>query len=130
MSAAAQTMLRFALVGVSNTVVGFAAIWFCLRRLGFGDVAANATGYAVGFVWGFFLNRAWTFGHRGPVYASLPRYALVCLVAYAANLAVLIWLVGQFGAGSLVAQFFGISTYSALAYLGARRFAFVESRGD
>jgi hypothetical protein len=33
-------------------------------------------------------------------------------------------LVRQLGGGSLVAQFCGILTYSALAYLGARRYAF------
>lgn len=128
MSVTSHYALRFALVGVSNTVVGFAVIWLALRGFGFSDIAANATGYAVGFVWGFVLNRAWTFSHRGALHASFPRYVVVCLVAYAANLVVLLWLSRQLGPGSLVSQFFGILTYSTLAYLGARRYAFRDSR--
>lgn len=128
MSATPQPVLRFALVGLSNTVVGFAAIWFALRRLGVCDVAANALGYAVGFAWGFLLNRSWTFGHRGRLDAGFIKYALVCVAAYAANLAVLMLVAGRLGSGSLMAQALGIATYSTLAYLGARHWAFPVSR--
>src|SRR3974390_913761 len=76
------SFVRFGLVGISNTVVGFVVIYLCLRVLSFGDLAANATGYAVGFLWSFGLNRAWTFRHRGAPVRSMPRFALVCAAAY------------------------------------------------
>jgi putative flippase GtrA len=40
--------LRFAAVGVVNTLVGLAAIYACLAWLGLGDAAANFFGYCIG----------------------------------------------------------------------------------
>ncbi|MDF3835116.1 GtrA family protein [Cupriavidus basilensis] len=126
MKAFRQTALPFLLVGASNSVVGFGVIWIALRTFGLGDAAANAAGYAAGFLWGFMLNRTWTFRHRGPVGTALRRYALVCGVAYAANLATVIWLSSRFGHGSLPAQACGIATYTTLAYAGMRIYAFPD----
>ncbi|MGE8365840.1 GtrA family protein [Cupriavidus sp.] len=119
-----QTSLPFLLVGASNSVIGFGVIWLALRGFGLGDAAANAAGYAAGFAWGFILNRTWTFRHRGAVGPALRRYALVCGSAYAANLAIVIWLGSRLGHGSLQGQACGIVAYTALAYAGMRIYAF------
>jgi putative flippase GtrA len=116
--------LRYALVGVSNSAVGFAVIWLALRGFGLDDVAANVSGYVVGFLWSFALNRTWTFRHRGPVGSGLLRYALVCLLAYGANLLVVVWLGEHLGHGKLIVQICGILTYTVFAYAGARLYAF------
>jgi putative flippase GtrA len=55
--------VKFAVVGVANTVVGLAAIYLCKWLLGFNDALANITGYTVGLIISFLLNRGWTFGH-------------------------------------------------------------------
>ena len=41
-------LARFIGVGAVNTAIGLAAVIACLQ-LGFGDYAANAIGYGVGF---------------------------------------------------------------------------------
>lgn len=66
-AAVRHTGLRYLLVGASNSALGFAAIWLALRGLDWPPAAANAAGYAVGFLWSFALNRRWTFAHRGNV---------------------------------------------------------------
>lgn len=119
-----HSVVRYALVGVSNTAVGFCTIWLCLRGFGLGDALSNAIGYVVGFIWSFLLNRAWTFSHTGHAGAGMVRYALVCLASYVANLAVVLGLARLFGPGHLYAQAAGMVTYSGLAYLGARFYAF------
>jgi putative flippase GtrA len=119
-----HSSLRYALVGVSNTAVGFAVIWLTLRGLGFSDVAANVSGYAVGFLWSFALNRAWTFRHAGSMSTGLMRYAQVCLASYAANLLVVVLLAEHLGQGSLLAQIGGMAIYTALGYIGSRMYAF------
>jgi putative flippase GtrA len=60
-----RTLWRFAVVGAVNTFVGLAFI-YSARAMGLGEVSANATGYAIGLVLSFGLNRFWTFRHRGP----------------------------------------------------------------
>ena len=39
---------RFLGVGAANTLIGLGVIYACKRLLGFGDVLANVSGYAVG----------------------------------------------------------------------------------
>ncbi|WP_183085338.1 GtrA family protein [Trinickia fusca] len=124
MKLADHSSVRYLLVGVSNTAIGFAVIWIALSGLGFGNVAANVTGYAIAFLWSFALNRKWTFRHRGAIGKGLLRYALVCLVAYLANLAIVVWLSEFLGQRSLLVQVGGMITYTVLAYVGSRCFAF------
>jgi putative flippase GtrA len=119
-----HTTLRYALVGVSNTAVGFGVIWLAMRGLGFSDAAANITGFAIAFLWSFALNRTWTFRHHGAVGSGMLRYAAVCLMSYGANLSVVLLLGQCFGEGHLLVQICGMVTYSVLAYIGARVYAF------
>jgi putative flippase GtrA len=122
-----HSALRYGLVGVSNTLVGFAVIWLMLRGFRFSDVAANIAGYAVGFTWSFALNRSWTFRHRGAVGAGLLRYALVCAFAYAANLLAVVALGRHVGQGSLIVQMCGMISYTVVAFVGSRLYAFPSS---
>jgi putative flippase GtrA len=123
-----HSSVRYVLVGLSNTAVGFAVIWLALRCFGLSNVAANMAGYTVAFLWSFSLNRKWTFHHTGAIGSGLFRYLLVCLVAYAANLLVVILLEHGPSKGSLLVQIGGMLTYTALAYFGARYFAFSKNR--
>ncbi|WP_082928506.1 GtrA family protein [Cupriavidus gilardii] len=127
-AAVRHTGLRYLLVGASNSALGFAAIWLALRGLDWQPAAANAAGYAVGFLWSYALNRRWTFAHRGDVPASLWRFGIVCALGYAANLAMVLMLSGELGPRSLLAQCGGMIVYTVLTYLGARHWAFPQRR--
>jgi putative flippase GtrA len=126
----AHSSLRYAIVGVSNTVVGFSVIGLAVRGFRCSDVAANITGYAIAFIWSFALNRRWTFRHAGAVTGGLIRYAVVCFLSYLANLSVVVLLGDRFGEGSLIVQVCGMATYSILAYLGARFFCFPAAKAS
>jgi len=119
-----SSMVRYLMVGVVNTIVGLSAIWLALRLLDASAAAANAMGYGVGFLCSFLLNRTWTFRHRGGASTGLIRYILVCLVAYVANLIVVLQLGEHFGRSDLVPQIAGMVTYTLLAYAGSRLYAF------
>jgi putative flippase GtrA len=123
-----HTLVRFLLVGVSNTLIGMGVIYFCWRVLGWPDLPANITGYAIGIVWSYTLNRLWTFQHRGAVVRSLPRFLLVCAIAYAANLAVLFAMRSLMGPESFLPHVVGMGVYTVTGYLGSRYFAFGSGR--
>jgi putative flippase GtrA len=116
-------VLRFLLVGVLNTGVGLAFI-FGAMAAGVDYRWANALGYALGCLVGFAANRSWTFGHEGPWRSSLARWLLVVAVAYASNLALVVTLHGVLRIDAYVAQLAGVVLYTAVAFLGARGFAF------
>ena len=93
------------------------------------DLAANLTGYAVGFCCSYGLNRLWTFADRGAVSRSLWRFALVCAVAYGANLMVLFAARGAMGPETFLPHVAGSITYTVVGYLGSRYFAFKKMSG-
>lgn len=130
MISANHTAVRFALVGVVNTLVGMGVIFIAWHFLGFGDLAANLLGYAAGFLCSYSLNKLWTFSDRGAVGRSLWRFALVCAVAYAANLIVLFGTRSAMGPETFLPHVMGSLTYTVTGYLGSRFFAFRKTPGS
>ena len=124
-----HTFIRFALVGVLNTLIGMGTIFVTWRFLGFSDLAANLTGYAIGFCCSYGLNRLWTFSDCSSVSRSLWRFALVCVTAYGANLLVLFGARDVMGPASFLPHVAGSATYTLIGYLGSRYFAFRSRPG-
>jgi putative flippase GtrA len=122
-------LVRFLVVGALNSALGLAVIYL-LMAAGVDYRVANALGYAFGFVVSFFANRAWTFVYRGGWWPSFARWLAVSGVAYSGNLATVIGLHKGLGVDARIAQFAGIPVYTALSYLGAKRFAFAGSRAS
>ncbi len=119
---------RFITVGVFNTALGLAVIFAAKALLDWGDLSANATGYAVGLLASFVLNRHWTFRDRGDAGVALLRFVVAFAVAYSANLATVFGLRDLVGVNAYLAQAAGIVPYTALFFLASRRFVFREQR--
>ena len=121
--------VRFALVGVANTLLGLLVIYGAKWVGGLPDLPANLLGYMVGLTGSYFLNARWTFAFRGRDGVAVPRFMLVTLVAYLANIATVYALLGL-AINSYVAQAAGIIPYTVIGYFGAALFAFrdVDSR--
>ena len=115
---------RFLGVGAANTLIGLGMIYACKRLLGFGDVLANVSGYAVGLTIGFMLNRHWTFGHTGNARVAALRFLAVFGVAYSVNLLCVLLAIRAAGIDDYVSQAIGILPYTAIFYLGSRLYAF------
>jgi putative flippase GtrA len=118
--------IRFAVVGVSNTLIGLLVIYLAWRGWGWPDWAANSLGYAVGIVWSFALNRRWTFRARGSVSRSFMRFLLVCGVAFTANLVVMLSCRRALGDASFAPHLIGACVYTAISFTGSQFFAFRE----
>lgn len=119
---------KFLVVGVFNTVVGLAFIFAAKALLGWGDLAANASGYAVGLVTSFALNRSWTFRDGGRVSPALLRFLAAFAAAYLANLATVFALRDLAHVDSYVAQAAGVVPYTILFFLASRAFVFLDRR--
>ena len=117
-------LIRYATVGLANTCVGLLAIFGSKGLLGMSDVASNLLGYAIGITFSFALNRRWTFEDKGSIAPALARYACVLLVAYALNLATVLFAISILDLNSYLAQVSGIIPYFIVGYVGSRLFAF------
>ncbi len=118
---------RYLLVGFANTILGFAVIVVCYAALGFSAIAANAAGYAVGFVVSFFLNRTYTFRSKVRAQSGFVRFALAALVGYCVNLLVLSVAKDLFGFGVYISQALSILSYLGTVFLISKWFVFGDS---
>jgi len=121
-----HTVLKFAGVGVINTLLCLAVIFALKSMAGFGDVPANITGYAFGLACSFLLNRRWTFAHTDRLLPALLRFMLVFLLSYLLNIAIVLGLI-RWGLNSYLAHIAGMPPYSIVFYFGCRYFAFPRS---
>jgi putative flippase GtrA len=122
-AALSSSLVRFLLTGVANTLLGLAII-YALKLAGMHDLPANLLGYAIGIWISYALHASWSFSYRGSVRAALPRYVLVTLLAYAANLAAVSIALYWWRLNGYVAQACGIPPYAMVGYLGSRLFVF------
>jgi putative flippase GtrA len=116
--------LRFGLVGIANTSIGLMAIYAVLYFFSTNPAIANASGYAIGMVVSFILNRTWTFRDSRSITNVLPRYIFIAAISYLINLAVVLVGTYHFAVGPYLIQLFGIGIYTLAMFLGCRWFVF------
>jgi len=117
------SVVRFAVVGLSNTLCGLAIIYAAKYVAGMDDVPANILGYAIGTLLSFTLNKRWTFRYRGPNARAFVRFVLVMMTAYLLNLLTVLGAL-KLGVDGYVAQALGVIPYAAFGYFASRHLAF------
>lgn len=118
-----HAVVKFAGVGVLNTLLTLAII-FCLTAwFGVGDARANLAGYLAGLAFSFVLNRRWTFRSDAAALPALARFLLVFGVSYLLNIAIVLGLI-RLGLNNYLAHMAGMPFYSVAFYLGCRHVAF------
>ena len=120
----ASSLLRFAITGVLNTVVGLGTIYALKWFWQVADTAANATGYLVGVMFSLVVNSRWTFQSRESLLAIAPRYFIVILIAYLANLACVQLCIQTLHMNSYLAHAAGTLPYAVITYLASRWWVF------
>ncbi len=120
--------IRFLLVGVLNTLVGYSAILTFQLVLGMSATVANAGGYLVGMSVSYVLNRRYTFksqrGHR----AGLSAFAAAGAACYAVNLLVLTLVMNMApNAHPALAQAAAVAAYTLSFYVASRHLVFHRS---
>lgn len=116
--------VRFGVVGVANTALGYTVILLGLAA-GLGDVASNALGYAAGLALSYALNSRWTFRRNGSAKSlAVLKYFLTFIVAYSANLAIILYARTNGQGENPAVHLVAIGIYTALFYLGSATFVF------
>lgn len=118
------SLVRFALTGMLNTLVGLGTIFALKWFAGMNDTVANLLGYGVGLLVSYLINSRWTFRYRQALLPVLPQYLLVVLFAYLVNLAVVHWCIDHLQLNSYLAQACGVIPYAALSYVLLRSYVF------
>ena len=122
-----KQLLKFAMVGVLNTTLGYAVIFACMYVLGIDAVVSNVIGYAFGLVVSYSLNRSFTFRSAADRRAEMVRFVAIFVLAYGANLGVLVLLIHRFGFHEGAAQAAAGVAYFGLSFILSKYYVF---RGD
>jgi putative flippase GtrA len=127
--AAAAQWLRFAAVGVANTLLSL-CVYAVLVRVGLHYLLASSVAFALGVVNSYALNRRWTFRSRDRRAPEAVRFGVVQCVGLGVDVGLLYALVDRVGVQHLVAQALVFPAASAVTFLLSRHWAFAGARVD
>lgn len=122
-----SVLLRFLLVGLANSAIGYAVVMGCHYALGASPLAANAFGYLVGGLVSYLLNRRFTFGSRRTHAEALPLFAACVAACFALNAAVLAFLLRALQLPFPLAQAGAMVAYTGAFYVLNRLVVFPRS---
>ncbi|CAM5191836.1 hypothetical protein UACE39S_00771 [Ureibacillus acetophenoni] len=120
------------MVGIINTIVGTAIMFGLYNLAGFSYWVSSAANYILASILSYFLNKYFTFQHRGGSLKSAIRFAIniaICyLLAYGIAKPLTMSLLAETTekVQDNVAMFVGMVLFTLLNYVGQRFFAFKE----
>lgn len=115
---------RYILVGVFNTLLGYAIIFTAMYKMNWNPIASNVLGYVSVLIISFFLNRNFTFKSSGKHLNELIRFLVVFVVAFAANLGVLFLLIKFLFIQEGISQVIASIVYIMFSYIMNKYFVF------
>lgn len=129
-------LLKFLLVGVTNTLVGSAIMFGLYNLAGVPYWPASAANYILTSILSYFLNKHFTFQNTETGWRPVLRFAVnigVCYaLAYGIAEPLMRWALSgaSEAAQDNVAMLTGMCLFTSFNYLGQRLFAFRDSDGE
>jgi putative flippase GtrA len=117
--------LKFGIVGLFNTLLGYAVIFSCMYLLKLSPILSNVLGYMVGLVVSYVLNRQFTFENKSKSKLQILRFLIVFAVSYAINLILLVVSMQTFGLQAGISQVIGGVGYVLTSFLLNKYYVFV-----
>lgn len=122
--------IRFILVGIVNSGLGYGIIFGCMYWVGLSPELSNVIGYMVGLVASYFIHRSYTFRSTQKRRTEFIYFVIVFLIAYFANLATLIVLVRAVGVHAGFSQVVAGAVYVSTSYLLNKYYVFRSSEAS
>ncbi|MDR1319864.1 MAG: GtrA family protein [Gracilibacteraceae bacterium] len=119
-------MIRFGLVGVANTVVGYGVYLLGLKVLALAYPVAMGAGTVCGIINSYFWNKKFTFRSKNKYsLREMTKFISVYVVQYLFNISVIFVLTNYIGVSESVAGLFGILAGTMISYCGHKFWTFV-----
>ena len=129
-----RQFLKFGLVGILNTVIGTAVMFFSYNVLGLGYWLSSALNYIIGSICSYVLNKRFTFESRRKSKREIFRFIInisICyLVAYGVaeplvrHMILLLRINWDKSLLEQVAMLFGMCLFVILNFMGQKLFVF------
>ena len=128
------TFLKFMLVGVVNTLVGIAVMFFCFNVLAWSYWVSSALNYMVGSIVSYLLNKRYTFQQKGHDWYTILKFIVnitICYVlAYDFAKPLVTWMLSGVSTNiqGNIALIVGMILFVAFNYIGQRFWAFLPKK--
>ena len=119
-----KQFFRFVTVGVFNTILGYCVIFACMYLAKMSPERSNITGYAVGLIASYVLNRRFTFNSKQNRRSEIVRFLAVFAVAYTLNFAVLVILIHRLGLHEGASQVLAGLVYVVASFVMNKHYVF------
>jgi len=116
-------ILKYLLVGIINTIVGYGIIFF-LMFLGVSPEISNIVGYAVGISVSYVLNKIYTFQSKAHPKKEFPKFVLSLLASYTLNFLTLVLCIHIFKINPYISQIISGTVYTISGFVFLKYFAF------
>jgi len=116
--------IKYIVVGIINTLLTLVVIWLMRNVFHTPLVVANVTGYVLGFINSFLLNRSWTFKSFNDWKKEFIKFLMVFFICYLIQLGVLLLLEKYTGLKETYNVLIGMVVYTALNFLFNKYFTF------
>lgn len=119
--------MRFGLVGVLNTIVGY-GVYYILIKFKLYYMIALLTSHIVGVIHSYFWNKYYTFKSRRKSKSELLKFISVYAVTFLVNLGILTFLVEVLGMGREIAGLIALVIVTGLSFLGHKFWSFKNTK--
>ena len=115
--------LKYLLVGIINTIVGYGIIFF-LMFVGVSPEISNIVGYAVGISVSYVLNKIYTFQSKAHPKKEFPKFVLSLLASYTLNFLTLVLCIHILKINPYISQIISGAVYTLSGFVFLKYFAF------
>lgn len=117
-------LLKFTVVGVSNTLITALVIWVLLKVLNYSDYTANVIGYFVGLLNSFIWNRKWTFNSSNQLSKTVLKFMITFVISYLLQLANLFLLINYTTFDPYISQLLSMVVYTTVNFILNKYYTF------
>lgn len=117
-----EKLIKYLMVGILNTIVGFGII-FGLMLLGVSPEISNISGYAVGIIFSYFMNKFFTFKSKTKNKIEFIKFIISMLIAYILNFTTL-KICLNLGINPYICQILSNIIYTASGFLISKFWVF------
>jgi putative flippase GtrA len=118
-----KEFIRYAVVGAATNVFGF-LLYVLFTKLGVSPVLTISIFYPVHVGTAFYLNKKWSFSHKGRISTSAVRYLIAYAGCYVLNVAMLKFFNGYLGYSHLIVQAIAVVIIALLLFLAQKLWVF------
>lgn len=128
------TFLKFAIVGVANTIFGTAVMFVFYNVFHFSYWISSASNYILGSILSYFLNKYFTFKSKDKSFKSILRFVINITLCYfiaygvAKPLVRIILVSATVSLQDNASMLVGMCLFVLLNYIGQRFFVFKENK--